>query len=111
MSENEEQEIVKMPPEKVEKTAKNIRTYKAEMDKARGEVGQYFKQFEEEGGHKKALKTAMSIADMESVQAQEFWRCLIQYMDDLGVFEQQDLFDDVGAPMTNASQAQKELVH
>lgn len=79
------------------KTAKNIGSEKAKMDKHRSEIGQFYKQFEEDGGHKKALKTALMIDSMEVESAQDYLRSLTRYMEILGVTDrvmgQEDMFD------------------
>lgn len=78
----------------LKKFSKEYGSLKSKMDDARSPLGALFKEFEEKGGHKAALKIAHKIADMESLKAQDFWRSLEQYLDWLGVFDQHDLIDD-----------------
>lgn len=82
---------------KLKQVAGSISSLKADMDEIRGTLGQEMKQFEEDGGHKKALKIALSIKNMETIKAQELWRTLEHYMDKLGIFAQHDLFDPIEA--------------
>src|SRR6185295_3278014 len=87
------------------KASKEYARLKSKMDDARSPMGQFFKDFEEDGGHKAALKLAMKIADMESIKAQDFWRSLERYCDELGVFAQHDLLDDLARPAKNEAKA------
>lgn len=113
-----EKEVVEdfaITDEKIKSFSKNIHSAKAKMEMPTGEHGQLWRQFEEEGGHKKALKLAHQIQNMESVQAQEFIRNLHRYLDVLGVYDQHDLFDAtpvIGVPpKAQPAQAELEAVH
>lgn len=107
IEDSDEHEIRHIPQDAVVKAARHINSYKADMDKARGELGQIYKQFEEDGGHKKAFKDALKMQNMEPISAQEYWRSLNQYMKDLGIFDQMDMFDpvpgQVAAPLADAT--------
>lgn len=70
-----------------------INSFKAQMEKYRGEIGQSFKQFEEAGGDKAALKQAMKLHNMEEIDAQKWMRNLARYTNALKVFATPDLFD------------------
>lgn len=72
-----------------------VEEHNANLAEERGELGVLMKDFEEKGGHKKALRTALSLKAMETSKAQDFWRSLEQYMDMMGIFDQHDLFDPV----------------
>ena len=80
---------------KLKKFADNIGSTKADLDKARGEHGQLFKQFEDAGGNKGALKMAMKLKTMEPAKAQQHWRDLMRYLGVLGVWDQWELLDPV----------------
>lgn len=104
-------EICQISPAKVKKFAQDINSYKANMDKSRGEIGQMFKQFEEDGGHKAALKAAMKVQSMETISAQEFIRNFVQYMKDIGVYDQHDLFDQPVLPAVAEAAAQETTIN
>lgn len=89
-----------IPDDKIVQFAKNINAAEARKAIPQGEVGQLYKQFTEDGGHNKAMKLALKLQGMESIQAQEFLRQLDRYMRVLGIYDQHDLFDalpDFGA--------------
>lgn len=81
--------------EKINWHAKRIGAAKADLDKCRGEHGQLWKDAEDGGMNKAALKLAMKIRDMDGTKAQVFWRDLEQYMHALGVFDQLSMFDQL----------------
>lgn len=81
--------------ETVKKLSSNINSEKAKMDKHKGEIGQYIKQFEEAGGHKSAFKAANSLAGKETADAQDWMRSFLFYCDALGVSERIEAQDDL----------------
>lgn len=89
-----------MTKQKLENFASRYLKLKAEADEIRGDMGPLLKDFEEQGGHKLALKTALKVKNMETSKAQDFYRAFENYMEALGVFDQHDLFDPVG-PMAS----------
>ena len=83
-------------------TADVIRTYEGKIaraktaeDKVRGEKAQAIKHFEDMGGDKRALKEAMRLKGLDSLDAQKYVRTLGEYSGALGVFDQADLFSDL----------------
>lgn len=78
---------------KLNKFAADYQSQKADMDEARGEIGALMKDFEEQGGHKKALKHALALKGMETSKAQDYIRSFEYYCHALGVYDQHDLFD------------------
>lgn len=80
---------------------------KARMDEARGEVAQFVKQFDDIGGDRAALKLAMKLKRMEDAKARAFWGSLNQYVDDLGVFAQGDMFDQNAVTPADSADAAK----
>ena len=95
-----------LPPEKLNRYANDISAMKSDMDEIRGEIGATMKSFEEEGGHKKELKLALALKNMETIKAQDFIRSFEQYCHDLGVYDQHDLFDPVQPSQINKEAAQ-----
>lgn len=89
--------VPEMTDNQIKQTAAKYERSKADMDEARGEIGQMIKQFEEDGGHKKALKTAVALKNMESSKAQDYWRALQRYCNVLGVWDQGDMLDHAQA--------------
>ncbi|WP_343711883.1 hypothetical protein [Inquilinus sp.] len=77
------------------------------LDDARGEVGQFNKQFNDIGGNTQALKLARKLKRMEPVKAQAFWKELNQYVGDLQVFAQADMFDDNTITPADTAAAEK----
>lgn len=86
-----------MTADKIRQYAETVRSQKSDMDETRGELAATMKQFEEDGGHRQALKLALKIGGMDSTKAQAFWASLREYLEVLGIADQQDLFRDVSA--------------
>lgn len=80
--------------EKLRKFAADISAEKSNMDEARGEVGQLFKQLEESGFDKSAFKFATKVKKMDSLKGQGLIVDLLAYMLALDVFGQFDMFRD-----------------
>jgi hypothetical protein len=93
--------------DKLKRVAKEYSAIKADADELRGDLGSLLKQFEEDGGHKAALKFALKLKSMESTKAQDTWRSLENYMHELGIFDQHDLFDPVPAQREAAKDEKK----
>jgi hypothetical protein len=90
--------------DRILETAKERAARKAKMDKERGEIGEIDKQFEEDGGLKKALKDSLKLKEMEPDQRADYLRSLFRYSRVLGLdlkealeeaFAQYDLLDPV----------------
>jgi len=77
------------------------------LDDARGEVGQFNKQFNDVGGNTQALKLARKLKRMEPVKAQAFWKELNQYVGDLDVFAQGDMFDQNTTTAADSADGEK----
>lgn len=80
--------------EKLRKYAADVSASKADMDEARGEVGQIFKQIEDDGFDKAAFKFATKVKKMDSLKGQGLIVDLLAYMLALDVFGQFDMFRD-----------------
>lgn len=89
-----------MTKQKLENFANRYKKLKAEADEIRGDMGPLLKDFEEQGGHKLALKTALKLQAMETSKAQDFYRSFENYCEALGIYDQHDLFDPVGPMAT-----------
>lgn len=83
--------------DKLKKVDSQYRKLKAEADKPRGEMGALLKQFEEDGGHKKAFKIASWMSGQEPSVAQDFLRSLNHYVDVFGINDQADWVDQAQA--------------
>lgn len=81
----------------VKSYAGKIHRESEKKSKHQGEVGALYKQFENMGGHKNALKLALKLEAMETANAQDFVRSLGKYCTALGIFDQGDLFEDIFA--------------
>lgn len=86
--------IFSFDADKLRTFAANISATKADMDEARGEYGQLFKQLEDAGFNKAAFKFATKIKGMDSLKGQGQVVDLLGYLLALGVFEQFDMFRD-----------------
>lgn len=71
-----------------------INASKAVSDEKRGEVGSAFKEVEDRGEHRKALKDAMKLANMEPEQQSAYLAKFRRYCDVLGVGAQEELFPE-----------------
>jgi hypothetical protein len=71
-----------------------INASKAVSDEKRGEVGSAFKEVEDRGEHRKALKDAMKLANMEPEQQSAYLAKFRRYCDILGVGAQEELFPE-----------------
>lgn len=86
--------IFSFDADKLRKYAADVSASKADMDEARGEVGQLFKQIEDDGFDKAAFKFATKIKKMDSLKGQGLIVDLLAYMLALDVFGQFDMFRD-----------------
>lgn len=77
----------------IESAASAIRTQKQKASTLSGDLSAKMDTFEGKGGHKKMLKWATSLSDLEPAEAQDAWRALTAYAAALGVFDQIDMFD------------------
>lgn len=76
----------------IQVAATSIGEAKEKAAKISGDLSAKLENFEDKGGHKKALKWAKTVADMEPAIAQDFLRCFMGYCDALGVNDQIDMF-------------------
>jgi uncharacterized protein (UPF0335 family) len=84
--------------ERLPALAARIAGAKAKVDEARGEVGGLYSQAEADGYHRRALREALRLADMEPAQLRDYLTNLNAYCDKLGVFAQGELFDPMPRP-------------
>ena len=80
----------------ITKLASDWKVLKADMDAARGEMGNMVQTAEENHGiNRKAFKQACKLANMETIEAQADIRAMLYYCECLGVFDQADFFADL----------------
>lgn len=82
-----------MTKDKFVKFHKRVAALKSDSDELRGEIGQEFKQFEEDGGAKRPYKTAAKWAALPEDKREDEVLTTFKYADELGVFAQGDLLD------------------
>jgi len=89
--------------EKIKHYNREINAKQADLDEFRGQVGNLYKQFSEDGGNNKAFKLALKIGKMDEIGRSDFLRSLDRYLNVLGVYDQQDMYDPLpsfaGAPV------------
>jgi uncharacterized protein (UPF0335 family) len=66
---------------------------KRESDEARDDLDGIYKQAEDDGFHKRALKEAMRLRGMEPAKRRDYLSSLNAYCDKLGIWDQGDLLD------------------
>lgn len=86
----------------IKEMAGRIKSIKEKTSKLGADLGADLTKFEEKGGHKKALKVAQQINDMEIENAVTFFNSLEAYLDVLGFFEQKDMFEQTRQQQLNA---------
>lgn len=91
-----------MTKAQIEAARSAIETQKAKAATASGDLSAKLEVFEKAGGHKKAMKWAAVLADMESADQADLWRALVGYATALGVFDQIDMFDQQKEKELNA---------
>jgi hypothetical protein len=69
-----------------------IRASKADADEARGEVGAAYKEVEDRGEHRGALKLAIKLSEMEPTKQSAFLSSFDRYLAVFGVGAQEELF-------------------
>lgn len=75
--------------------ASAIGSQKEKSAQASGDLSGKLEVFEKKGGHKKAIKWAKAMTDMEPHEGQDFFRLLKCYLDALGFHEQGDMIDQM----------------
>lgn len=80
-------------PALLKKTITQIDEIKAQISELQGDLGSTVKRFDDQGGNKKAMNIVRSLMSMETNKAADFWSCLLEYMEEMGVFAQHELFD------------------
>jgi uncharacterized protein (UPF0335 family) len=84
--------------ERLPALAGRIGSAKAKVDEARGEVGGLYSQAEADGYHRRALKEAIRLGDMEPAKLRDYLTELNRYCEVLGVFAQGELFEAMPRP-------------
>jgi hypothetical protein len=84
--------------ERLPALAARIGSAKAKSDEARGEVGGLYSQAEEDGYHRRALREAIRLADMEPAKLRDYLIELNRYCEALQVFSQGELFEAMPRP-------------
>jgi uncharacterized protein (UPF0335 family) len=74
--------------------AEEVRTRKEGLAEERGRVNQIFKRVEESGGHKKAMRDALRLAELEIAKRGDYLASLQTYCDWLGIWAPPSLFDE-----------------
>jgi len=80
-------------PSLLKKTISQVDEIKAQLSELQGDLGSTIKKFDDQGGNKKAMNWTRFLINLESNKAKDFWTCLLEYMDEMGVFAQHELFD------------------
>jgi ribosome modulation factor len=65
---------------------------------AQAAVGNIFKRIEDDGNHKKALKFALLVRDMDSGPRRDFLTSWMRYCEEFGIWAQGELFDPMPRP-------------
>jgi uncharacterized protein (UPF0335 family) len=78
--------------------ALRIRTSMSKADEARGEIGGLYSQAEEHGYHRRALREAIRLADMQPSKLRDYLTNLNRYCEVLNVFAQEELLDPMPRP-------------
>src|SRR5437764_5629593 len=78
--------------------AARIDSAKARSDEARSDLGHIYHQAEEDGFHRRALKEAVRLRDMEPGKRRDYLTSLNAYCDKLGVWDQGELLDEQPRP-------------
>lgn len=78
---------------KLKQLAERIDAAKAEVDTARGTVGNLYQELEQGGEHRMAFKTAMRLRGMEATQRAAYLRSLKRYISLFSLDTQADAFD------------------
>jgi uncharacterized protein (UPF0335 family) len=83
-----------------------IRTAMAKGYEVRADIGQLYLQAEEYGYHRRALKEAIRLADMEPAKLRDYLTALNRYCEVLNVFAQEELLDEMPRPPAPPPQAE-----
>lgn len=77
------------------KAVDELTAIKEEADSRNGKYRNRIKQFEEDGGHRKALLDAVKLSKQSDIKMQDYVRSFVHYCKVLGLDEQGDLFGSV----------------
>ncbi|MBF6560507.1 MAG: DUF2312 domain-containing protein [Candidatus Binataceae bacterium] len=78
---------------KLKGLVRRIDSKKALADLARSDLGNLYQEAEDYGFNRAALKMALKLRNMEDDKRNDFLSALAAYCDELGVWDQGDLFD------------------
>lgn len=84
--------------ERLPTLAARIGSAKATLAEARGEVGGLYAKAEEEGYHRRALRDAIKLGDMDPAKLRDYLTQLNAYCDALKIFGQGELFEAMPRP-------------
>lgn len=82
-----------------------IDSAKADADTARSDLGTIYKEAEDFGFHRRALKEAVRLKNMEPEKRNDYLRSLQTYCDELDIWAQGELFEDEARTPSPAPQA------
>ncbi len=78
--------------------AARIDSAKAQSDEARSDLGHIYHQAEEDGFHRRALKEAVRLRNMEPDKRRDYLASLNAYCDKLGIWNQGELLEEQPRP-------------
>ena len=90
-----------MLKDEITAAASAIRTQKQKSSEVSGTLSGKLDIFEKKGGHKSALKVAVSVTSMESAECADWMRAFQAYFAALGGNDQIDMFEQANENMLN----------